>query len=130
MARDILFRGISEKTKQWVFGGISSNCTKVHGFKVIPDSVGQFTGLTDKNGVKVFEGDIVENHTTRTVFNADIRKYESISNTTRFCVVFDYNWGCFKFTEESERGVFTVIGNIFEPPELIGVQNAKTTSRT
>lgn len=69
MKRVIKFRGLSEKTKTWVYGYFITSkghsCIKADmkspGIHVIPKTVGQFTGFKDINSVEVYEDDILEN---------------------------------------------------------------------
>ena len=139
--REILFRGKRKDNGKWVEGHygeyysgkenvscISISKETISGslyYDVIPETVGQYTGLTDKNGTKIFENDIV------TVYYNP--KYVGVSKDRvgNFAVVF--HDGCFmkrKITNpmSGDAGLyhfiqsdeFEVIGNIHENPELLG----------
>jgi uncharacterized phage protein (TIGR01671 family) len=76
---------------------------------VIPETVGQYTGLTDKNGTKIFEGDIVRDKTNGVVYK----------------IFYCNESGMFirKAVLRSSLGNplhLEVIGNIHDNPELLG----------
>lgn len=116
--REIIFRGKTVCDGDWVYGGITWNPSRKKFFihtdweeaKVIPETIGQYAELTDKNGVKIFEGDIIHGK----LGNFVVRWSESICSFVagekermRPCM----NSGTMNCCE--------VIGNIFDNPELI-----------
>lgn len=137
--REILFRG-KNKYGKWYYGyyteGYYLDGTPVSWIEVvdrkkketdsptvIPETVGQFTGLTDKNGKKIFEGDIV-----RDSYNS-VGIVEFGTGTFDSGVYCYTGWhrrerdGCVDHTELHDYGwpkEFEVIGNIHDNPELLG----------
>lgn len=96
-------------------------------FTVDPETVGQWTGLTDKNGVKIFEGDIVrfENQKTYRVLGAI---WDDIGSINR-CVIEFYrpdalNPVCVSYCENATN--FEVIGNVFDDADLLKTDLLKT----
>lgn len=137
--REILFRGKRVDNGEWIEGGYAENggktfiivrtryipdtrdwdtveyyennpCYHLSMIEVDPETVCQYTGLTDKNGRKIFEGDIL--------------RFEDCSN---YPVVWDSDYCAFGSCWYSDfdhlskyRSIkIEVVGNIFDNPELL-----------
>lgn len=102
-------------------------------FQVLPETVGQFTGLTDKNGKKLFEGDICRVIYIDRRCNSSGEHYKD-ENLIIEEVVFKKGTFCFKTTiediamyrpigfdiyEKQKIKYFEIIGNIHDNPELL-----------
>lgn len=131
--REILLRGKRTDNDEWVdgfyicvadvhyissgiFDSLINGIINTTGYKVIPETVCQFTGLYDKNGRRVFEGDIVER------------------GGRIWLVEYSNKYGQFMMTTYTEKGISwsrsfdlippdwcEVIGNIYDNPELLEV---------
>jgi hypothetical protein len=121
--REILFRGKLADNGYWIFGSLFTRINERYIIPlpivtskclVDPATVGQFTGLTDKNGKKIFEGDIIENIDGRAIVFFD---KTPCGFYMRFLDAYDdtpLDMG--EMWDETE-----VIGNIHDNPELLEV---------
>lgn len=148
MNREILFRGKRASNGNWIEGYfvlLAINEGLKHAihtgtdegrfilFEVIPETVGQFTGLCDKNGNKIFEGDILKATYT------EQRQYQGVSyQDEHSCVeevIYNEKSACFmlkimcedvplyrplhNFGSLANIKELEVIGNIYDNPELL-----------
>ena len=133
--REILFRGKRVDNGEWIQGDIVQ--FPVHGVvriveqepsykdaEVDSDTVGQYTGLTDKNGRKIFEGDIIHLEYSQVFFGGEY--------FGEYTAEVSYKEGCF-VTDGTNNGdeietplsgfdndELEIIGNIHDNPELLG----------
>ena len=126
---DWVYGLVSKLNKEYDIGSLPMEMTNtdgISGIEVDYNTLGQFTGLTDKNGKKIFEGDIV-------LFEDECAgNYEYHDCTEKRCGVIDYDCGQFFLTNriavEMEDLIYDneldgeVIGNIHDNPELLEVK--------
>lgn len=115
--REILFRAKGQTSDRWYEGlltrldqdvcRIKDNRHKV--WICDPETVCQYTGLTDRNGRKIFEGDIIL-HETAGKIKVQFEKSEFI--------VVGIDRTMFRAWLSSIHGNFKIIGNIFDNPDL------------
>lgn len=141
--RDILFRGVSKYTHEWVIGWYSKttfgkfpivdaicDCEKaingeVSFEEIIPKTLGQYTGFTMFSGEKLFEGDIIElpiNGRKMFVFwNDESMQWEVADIGTKMCNI-NHFINCFALSElrlefcyeEKEECFSKIVGNIHD----------------
>lgn len=134
MNKEILFRGKRVDNDEWAFGdlivsknkyyihpqgnsfqvdGVLSRLIVLH--EVKSETVGQYTGLTDKNGKKIFEGDIVK-------VTTGIEGYKSTYHSTIQEVKYNAKMcgiAVFLPFDNSDIVEVEVIGNIYDNKELL-----------
>ena len=121
--REILFRGQTRRKGEKVrMDGSPVESNWVYAKKVVyTDTLGQYTGLTDKNGTKIFEGDVVrisEDYYDGLHYSGN----EVYYSDGAFCVEYEtpeYDVTSIGFLVREGVEV-EVIGNIYDNPELIG----------
>lgn len=147
MDRIIKFRGFNEELNKWLYGSLikmnreysdkeffilpamrlvdfkhDAFCSLIK--EVAPESVGQFTGLHDKNGKEIYEGDILKR--THATFGDSIVIVQWDTIQPAF-VLFVAPYG--RYDAESDWSKcgqchYEVIGNTYENPELLEKTNA------
>lgn len=125
--REILFRGKRVDKGEWVKGDLSQHKTgkrfikcgsAISSFEVIPETIGQYTGLTDKNGKKIFEGDIVDCWSEGVNAQGTVQQREDGLWIIYPAWQKHITWGL--CPDAYNNTTVEIIGNIHDNPELLG----------
>ena len=132
MNREIIFRGKDFLKEEWVYGDLvktknfvaikRTNGDYFHPTQVSPNTVGQYTGLKDKDGREIYEGDILQYIGKRRDNMNKVYRRKVVFHEGMFALLSKelpvysaLNYHCMK----DGRSAWSVIGNIHDNPELI-----------
>ena len=140
--REILFRGKRVDNGEWIYGVAfphdNAQCTMFHqhpmdgslvGKEVVLKTVGQYTGLTDKNGTRIFEGDIIKSEQDGMIGVIRFGEYQTTNSGNGECHSgFSIEWYG-KYSDLLRRDLgwwvkfgntdINIFGNIHDNPELL-----------
>ena len=128
--REIFFRAKRKDNGEWVYGFLTKMWGALHiidkanenvAYEIIPETVGQYSGLFDNDGKTIFEGDIVKEWSSswKSPLKTEMSVYEVVCEylgslhlirKTRYGEV---------STLLCRKSVVVVIGNIYDNPELL-----------
>lgn len=140
--REILFRGKRTENGEWVYGEYFGLCAVANDdgevalkylihqsnneplYSVDAETVGQYTGLTDKNGKKIFEGDIVKSWSSwwRMPGLIEVETYEVVCKHLGGLYLKRGTPNGEKSTSLNRSSTVEVIGNKWDNPELLEVE--------
>lgn len=132
MNREIKFRGKDFLKEEWVYGDLvktknfvaikKTNGDYFHPTQVLPNTVGQYTGLKDCNDKEIYEGDILQYIGKRKDNMKKVYRRKVVFHEGMFALLSKelpaysaLNYHCM----EDGRSAWSVIGNIHDNPELI-----------
>ncbi len=136
--RKIKFRGKIKYTQRWIDGYLWLGCNEafyikteeldefgstLKDFEVFPETVGQFTGLTDKNGKEIYEGDVLEYDTGKRY--VVVYSTEGLDSNTNdfyigaFMLKDDHNFHELICSVTRPYRYAEIIGSIHDIPELL-----------
>lgn len=152
--REILFRAKRIDNGEWVEGNLITNernerkkyigyiFEEINGIiedfdivEVIPNTICQYTGLTDKNGNRIWENDILKGFTYPFLCDGEFNYFVTVEWSEEYKYFFLYT---LKNPQSTVRGIsegnselfedfnsddWEIIGNIFDNPELLGGKN-------